>query len=364
MLAVKDVQFNGAMLRAAQDADNIIWVGVAWVCQGLGLKEGRIKYERKKMQEDLVLSQGTKFYPLGTDDANSDVLCLKLDFLPLWLAKISITPTMKKENPQLVENLVTYQLKAKEVLAAAFLNKEGLAPSTQRSYEQKIDRLESKIDKMYKDMSSLANIILDWKESTGKTLPDKITISSSDKGSEWKTAMYQKMDRICEKTKDFSGRMDVMNYIYRYINKHYGIVWEQEIREYREQTKAVRLSIIQVVESKEMLKSIFESVLTDLEFKYCGSAQTHNEIKDFRHEWIEVTIAPLIEKYHDNSNAGMITFRRVYKKMDESYHICWKNLTTRYVKEYGKMPSKKDLVLTRPSLHNKFVAAVKELMEE
>ena len=26
-LAVKDVQFNGATLRAAQDAENIIWVG-------------------------------------------------------------------------------------------------------------------------------------------------------------------------------------------------------------------------------------------------------------------------------------------------------------------------------------------------
>lgn len=28
-LAVKDVQFNGATLKAAQDTENIIWVGVA-----------------------------------------------------------------------------------------------------------------------------------------------------------------------------------------------------------------------------------------------------------------------------------------------------------------------------------------------
>ena len=88
-LAIKDVEFNGATLRAAQDTENIIWVGVAWVCQGLGLSEDRIKYERKKIQKDLVLVQGVKFYPLGSGNSDTDVLCLKLDFLPLWLAKIS-----------------------------------------------------------------------------------------------------------------------------------------------------------------------------------------------------------------------------------------------------------------------------------
>lgn len=122
-LAVKDVEFNGAVLRAAQMED-IVWVGVKWICDGLGLSEDRGKYERKKIQKDLVLNKGVKFYPLGTDNANSDVLCLMLDYLPLWLAKISITPTMKRENPELVNRLIEYQLKAKDVLAEAFLSKK------------------------------------------------------------------------------------------------------------------------------------------------------------------------------------------------------------------------------------------------
>lgn len=67
-LAVKDVEFNGAMLRAAQIED-IVWVGVKWICDGLGLSEDRGKYERKKIQKDLVLSKGVNFYPLGTDNA-------------------------------------------------------------------------------------------------------------------------------------------------------------------------------------------------------------------------------------------------------------------------------------------------------
>lgn len=48
-------------------------------------------------------------------------MCLQLDYVPLWLAKISITPNMKENSPELVEKLIKYQLKAKDALAAAFL---------------------------------------------------------------------------------------------------------------------------------------------------------------------------------------------------------------------------------------------------
>lgn len=362
-LAIKDVNFNGATLRAAQDMDDIIWVGVSWVCQGLGLKEGRTKYERKKMQEDLVLSQGTKFYPLGADSANSDVLCLKLDFLPLWLAKISITPTMKKDNPQLVENLVTYQLKAKDVLASAFLNKESLVPSTQQAYEQKIDRLEGKIDKMYKDMTALANIILDMKEATTHAIAIKQPSRERSNNSSWKEAMYLKIDHICKCTSEFAGRTDVLKWLYRYINKNYGVVWDQEIREYKERNNTCTTpSTIDVVNDKPVIKSIFETVLVDMEYQYCYKKIEPEAGNDGN--WTAPIIAPLIEKYNDHSNAGMVTYRRVYKKMGEDNKIGWKNLTTRYINEYGKTPSRKDLIETRPSLKSKFVAAVKELMEE
>lgn len=52
-------------------------------------------------------------------------------FYSLWLAKISITPSMKENNPVLVEKLVEYQLKAKDVLAAAFLPTYSINPTYQ-----------------------------------------------------------------------------------------------------------------------------------------------------------------------------------------------------------------------------------------
>ena len=55
--------------------------------------------------------------PLPTQGGEQEVLCLNIDFVPLWLAKISITPSMKENNPRLVDKLIVYQLKAKDVLA-------------------------------------------------------------------------------------------------------------------------------------------------------------------------------------------------------------------------------------------------------
>lgn len=42
-LIVKDVEFHGDMLRAAQDPDGKVWVGVRWVCQGMGFDNERMK---------------------------------------------------------------------------------------------------------------------------------------------------------------------------------------------------------------------------------------------------------------------------------------------------------------------------------
>lgn len=165
-LAIKDIEFNGSMLRAAQDIEGKIWVGIRWMCQGIGFNDGKVKTERKKIQEDLVLSQGKKFLPLGNDNANSDVLCLNLDYVPIWLAKISITPTMQKENPELVQKLITYQLKAKDVLAEAFLKKQEPVMTSRsnivqleipgmKDYTEDFRELNDKFDQQYSDMSKL-----------------------------------------------------------------------------------------------------------------------------------------------------------------------------------------------------------------
>ena len=120
-LEIKRVPFLGTELMAARDDAGQIWAGVRWMCDGLGLSKGQMQNERSRIRGDKVLSQGERNLVLPTRGGNQETLCLKLDFVPLWLAKISITPTMESENPELADRLEQYQLRAKDVLAAAFL---------------------------------------------------------------------------------------------------------------------------------------------------------------------------------------------------------------------------------------------------
>lgn len=121
-LEVRKVPFMGTELMAARDNNGQIWAGVRWMCDGIGLSEGQTKNERLKIQKDKVLSKGGRNFVLNESGyGNREVLCLKLDYVPLWLAKIAITPRMERETPELAARLEQYQLKAKDVLAAAFL---------------------------------------------------------------------------------------------------------------------------------------------------------------------------------------------------------------------------------------------------
>ncbi len=388
-LAVKDVKFNGALLRAAQ-VEDIVYVGVRWVCQGLGLSDGKVKSERKKIQEDVVLSKGKKFLPLGTDNANSDVLCLMLDFLPLWLAKINITPTMKRENPELVDRLIEYQLKAKDVLAEAFLSKrkEEIVPAVRNNMIQipipevpnyaeefeilyaKLDDLEEQNRKLYDGMSNMAKLILDmssrkenistkdeYKEYSDSPVTDKYIDMPDD--YKWKRIVYGKAENIvCNSS--FRKTASVLKHIYDYMRQNYGVCWEQEAKDYKERNNlSYSPKTIEVVYQNEDLKSIFMAVLTDMEYKVKEVKEKKNEI-----DWSDQQILPLVKKYDDHSNGFMATYKKVYTRMEENSRVGWKNLTTRYINECGGKPTKKDLINTRKSLQKKFAKAIEELMAE
>ena len=291
-LAVKDVNFNGAMLRAAQDENNIIWVGVRWVCDGLGLTEGQRNRQLSNIKEDIVISKGISNLVLPTEGGKQEVLCVNLDFLPLWLAKISVTPTMKRENPELVEKLVEYQLKAKDVLAEAFIGKKKnevavVEPQTIQlqfpampTYDRQFEELNQKIDRLYSDMGRFVNFMMEWKQTFGNNeqIVDKAIetytgvmeniVSVGDVINDcktWKQKMYGLIDKLLALDKKFTDTPSVMKYIYNYMRNNYGIVWEQEVREYKERYNCeYKPRTIDVVYNNETYKSIFESVLVDL----------------------------------------------------------------------------------------------------
>lgn len=155
-MIVKNVDVMGDFITAAKDHDGNVWVGVRWVCDALDMTEGQMKRQIKNIKKDMVFGEGgSNQIPLPTGQGTQEVFCIRNDFIPLWLAKINITQKTREERPEFSKKLLEYQLKAKDILAAAFLPKQEnggdiqgqiklLAQGTTELYER-IDALDKKL---------------------------------------------------------------------------------------------------------------------------------------------------------------------------------------------------------------------------
>lgn len=120
-LIVKSVDVMGDSIMAAKDKDGVIWAGVSYFCNALGMKKWQKDKQIQKAQNDKALKRGCSKFGAGVFDPNNETVALRLDFIPMWLAKITITDKMEHEHPELAAKLLNYQLKAKDILAEAFL---------------------------------------------------------------------------------------------------------------------------------------------------------------------------------------------------------------------------------------------------
>lgn len=147
---VKRVPFMGAELMAAQDKNGQIWAGVRWMCEGIGFNKSQTNTQVEKIKEDGVLSKGYGNFRIPTNGGMQETACIKLDYMALWLAKISITQKMRKDNPALAERLETYQLKAKDALAEAFLGKNVVSYAMPKDYPSALRALADAEEKKMK----------------------------------------------------------------------------------------------------------------------------------------------------------------------------------------------------------------------
>ena len=169
-LIAKEVEFLGDSLLVVKDeTNNKMYTGVGYVCKGIGLTRDQTKNERKRIQEDVVLCKGGRNLTLLTKGGNQEVICIELDYLPIWLAKISITPKMKEQQPELVSRLVEYQLKAKDVLAKAFMHKQQLRRLTPqeelRLHYQVIEEHAKEIEFVREEVTEVREEFKDLKDN-------------------------------------------------------------------------------------------------------------------------------------------------------------------------------------------------------
>lgn len=167
-MVVKSVDVLGDAIMATKDEKGYIWAGVSYFCNALGMSKGQKDRQTMNVQKDETLKRGCRKFEAGVFDPNNEAVGIRIDFVPLWLAKINITPSMLKDTPTLADKLLNYQLKAKDILAAAFLPQQAQFPQTTNDkiallaqghmeVSQRVDGLEKRFDEFEKSLPLLPN---------------------------------------------------------------------------------------------------------------------------------------------------------------------------------------------------------------
>lgn len=236
-MEIVNVPFGNDMIPATIDEDKVVWSVVSQICSNLGLTKAQKDRQIQNIKSDVVLSKGASNLNTLTAGGKQECLCIQNDFLPLWLAKISITPTMQKNQPHVVEKLIRYQLEAKDVLAEyfGFKEKEKLAPVVQPT------QLTTTVpDSVASAMMMMqVNTINAFKESTNVLLSDfmnaqKTTLSDvltyCNSVTEQNRILSDNLQTSFDAIKDKQDQIDkLVNYILEHKNVKTNNVLAEEV---------------------------------------------------------------------------------------------------------------------------------------
>lgn len=160
-MIVKSVDLMGDTVMAARDSDGNIWAGVSYFCKALGMNNVQKDTQVDKVKTDKTLNKGYRKFPVGVFDQNNETIAIRLDFIPIWLAKISITKRMEQDHPELADKLLEYQLKAKDILAEAFMPKQNDFPRTTQAQIQLLAQGNVELNKRVDDIQAEVKALKD-----------------------------------------------------------------------------------------------------------------------------------------------------------------------------------------------------------
>jgi P22_AR N-terminal domain len=112
-LEPRAVAFYGDEIIAVQEHDSAIYVLFSRMCENIG--RSRVT-ETRRVQQHAVLNKGLTELIIQTPGGPQNMVCLRLDLIPLWLASIPSS----RIKAAFKEKLVRYQTEAAAVLWQAF----------------------------------------------------------------------------------------------------------------------------------------------------------------------------------------------------------------------------------------------------
>lgn len=266
----KKVDFNGDNLVAVKNNEtNVIYVGVSYICKGIGLNKSQKDTQVQNVQSDLVLNKGCLKFQAGVLSNNNEAIGIDINYLPLWLAKISITPKMQDEQPEVVEKLVQYQLKAKDVLANAFIKKESSIDPTQLSPElQMFKTIFDTVAAQQLENKQIKQEINQTKEEV-QNIRDVITLNPQ---AAWRRECNRILNAIGRELGDYtSPKAQVYEALKERAKCRPNVLISNLQKRAREngvcESKVKNLNILDVLENEPRLKDIYVNIVKEMAIK-------------------------------------------------------------------------------------------------
>ena len=279
-------------------------------------------------------------------------------------------------------------------------NLQSELDSTRKDLSEQIEEARATSNEALNVISSVSQCVHQIKD---KQMDDAIKAKSytprAEQISDWRRDMYDRI-KVVAKTNDMKIE-EIMSKIYLYMRDVYGFVIEDERKKFKRKTgRSGHISTIDVVESSNMYKSIFESLVKDLHAEAISSKNGNFfdqsnaieaapeadvntapvievEAKEVEPEpvveekpkkqsetatYLIPIIEPLAQKISDKTIHYHKTYRMVYNKIGFTK---MENMMKQYKRIHGRAPSPKTKVfLENDKAMRMFKKAVKELMKE
>lgn len=260
-LQVTDFNFYGDELIALKDnATGEIFTAITHILRGIGFNSKQVEHQQNKILKDELLKSHTlKFSGVDLNMPSiNEIWCISQRKLPIALAKINITPKMKKEQPELSKRLLTYQDKCADVLTSVFIDHKSVSDISMQPITEALNTITNTLTTLTQTMTSMQQEINSLKEtqSVQQKLPKKRS-----------TKMYPKYQLLTDYF--HITHKELYKNLYSELQNTYpDIDLNQEIDDYCYENKLDSAYTLDVIEHNLTLRKLFESIIDNLLEKY------------------------------------------------------------------------------------------------
>lgn len=145
------------LIALKDNATGEIYTAITHILRGIGFNSKQVEHQQNKILKDELLKSHTlKFsgVDLNMPSVNK-IWCISQRNLPIALAKINITPKMKKEQPELSKRLLTYQDKCADVLALVFIDHKTVSDMNMQPITETLNAITNTLTTLTQTITSM-----------------------------------------------------------------------------------------------------------------------------------------------------------------------------------------------------------------